>query len=87
MKLNQTITSNSAKTTSNSDKCARCQGFLVHVDFMDMLQGGFLWGDGMRCVNCGWIVDRVIHTNQRTHDTVCKPQRRKSRQTRKTIAA
>ena len=86
MKLNQSITTDSESTTSQTDQCARCQGLLVHVDFMDMHQGGFLWGNGMRCVNCGWIVDRVIHTNQQDPPIV-KPGKRRSRTTRKPVAA
>ncbi len=86
MKLYQSITTDSETTTSQTDQCARCQGLLVRVDFMDMLQGGFLWGNGMRCINCGWIVDRVIHTNQ--HDRpVEKLRKRRSRTTRKPVAA
>ena len=80
MKHNQTI-------TTHSDTCSRCQGLLVHVDYMDMLQGGYLWGNGQRCINCGWIVDRVIHTNQQTHRPVSTLPKRKTRRTLKPIAA
>ncbi len=86
MQLNQSITTDSQSVSSHSDNCTRCHGLLVHVDFMDMLQGGFLWGNGMRCINCGWIVDRVIHTNQQDRP-IEKLRKRRSRTTPKPVAA
>ncbi len=36
-----------------ADSCPRCRGLLVEERFLDMKQGGFMWGTGWRCVNCG----------------------------------
>ena len=37
-------------------RCPRCQGFMVDDWLLDMAQGGYLWGAGRRCVNCGHIM-------------------------------
>lgn len=37
-------------------RCPRCEGFLVDDWLLDMAQGGYLWGAGRRCVNCGHIM-------------------------------
>lgn len=90
MKLNQSITTHSQSTPLHSDSCdscTRCQGLLVHVDYMDMLQGGYLWGNGQRCINCGWIVDQRIQTNQQTRRHASTSSKRKARRTLKPIAA
>ncbi len=50
------IQSNSRNGDQQPMSCARCAGLLVEDRFMDMEQGGFLWGAGWRCVNCGNIV-------------------------------
>ncbi len=39
-----------------ADSCPRCRGLLVEERFLDMKQGGFMWGCGWRCVNCGNVV-------------------------------
>ena len=86
MKRNQSIT-HSPSPSSHSDSCTRCQGLLVHVDFMDMLQGGYLWGKGQRCINCGWIVDQRIQTNQQARQPVSTLPTRKKRRTLNPVAA
>ncbi len=40
----------------NEHTCPRCQGFLVDDWLLDMAQGGYLWGAGRRCINCGHIM-------------------------------
>ncbi len=52
---NEDLTEISEGTPGHSH-CPRCQGLLVTDQFMDMEQGGFMWGCGWRCVNCGNIV-------------------------------
>lgn len=48
----------STRITGHDDghTCPRCQGFLVDDWLLDMAQGGYLWGAGRRCVNCGHIM-------------------------------
>ena len=71
----------------HSASCMRCQGLLVRVRFMDMLNSGSLWGLGWRCVNCGSIVDTVIRSNQRYDHSTQIHGKTKRRRTRKLIAA
>ncbi|GJL54698.1 MAG: hypothetical protein NPIRA02_18300 [Nitrospirales bacterium] len=60
------LTSHNGVTEQNKETphCPRCQGLLVKTDYMDMLQGGYLWGSGQRCVNCGHLMDPKILLNQ-----------------------
>lgn len=55
---NETAPESSTRDTGRGDEhtCPRCQGFLVDDWVLDMAQGGYLWGAGRRCVNCGHIM-------------------------------
>lgn len=44
--------------------CPRCQGFLVDDWLLDMAQGGYLWGAGRRCVNCGHIMPVAVRASR-----------------------
>ena len=67
--------------------CTRCQGLLVNVRFMDMLEIDSLWGSGWRCVNCGSIVDSVIQANRRLAHPPQISRRGSRRRVRRLIAA
>lgn len=47
--------------------CSRCQGFMAEDHFLD-LQGGFgeMWTTGLRCLNCGHVLDAVIEQHRST---------------------
>jgi len=42
-------------------QCARCHGFMVADNLIDMLESSIpMWMNGWRCVSCGNIVDPLI---------------------------
>ena len=45
--------------------CSRCLGLMVEDQFLD-LQGAYgeMWTTGLRCVNCGHVLDAVIEQNR-----------------------
>ena len=47
--------------------CSRCLGLMVEDQFLDF-QGAFgeMWTTGLRCVNCGHVLDAVIEQNRST---------------------
>lgn len=87
MSLDQSNTIQSKESMPLTDTCTRCHGFLIHVDFMDMLQGGYLWKSGKRCINCGWITDHVIQTNQHRRQATPTSRTKKDRLKPKPVAA
>jgi hypothetical protein len=42
-------------------RCIRCQGFMIEDRFVDLSQADSLWMVAWRCVNCGEVLDAVIH--------------------------
>jgi hypothetical protein len=50
--------------------CPRCDGLLVHEHLLDHREGSLSGCLGSRCLNCGAILDRVIHMNQRMPPTL-----------------
>jgi len=52
--------------------CQRCNGLAVYDDSFVVQTGSSLDFHAWRCVNCGMIVDEVIHRNQQV------PLRRKA---------
>ncbi len=43
--------------------CPRCEGFMAAQDLRDFEFDG-VWHQAIRCVNCGFITDPVIHFHQ-----------------------
>ena len=82
MHTKHTIDNGVTQENAETAHCPRCQGFLARVDFMDMLQGGYLWGTGQRCINCGHLMDPRILLNQLRHQA-----RREARQRNHIITA
>ncbi len=58
--------------------CPRCQGFMVDDWLLDMAQGGYLWGAGRRCVNCGHIMQVGVCVNRTRREAVSTPTDRPS---------
>ncbi|MFO0702037.1 MAG: hypothetical protein U0236_22715 [Nitrospira sp.] len=52
--------------------CQRCNGFAVYDDSFFVQTGSSSAVHAWRCVNCGMMVDEVIHRNQQV------PPRRKA---------
>lgn len=63
---NDRVGESSASVNGHGDDhtCPRCQGFLVDDWLLDMAQGGYLWGAGRRCVNCGHIMQISVGANR-----------------------
>ncbi len=82
-------TTHNGVTQKNTEAphCPRCQGLLVRADYMDMLQGGYLWGTGQRCVNCGHLMDPKILLNQLLHQDRQETRRPRKRQQNHIVAA
>ena len=46
-------------------QCARCHGFMVTDNLIDMLESSIpMWMKGWRCVSCGNIVDPLIQKHR-----------------------
>lgn len=45
-------------------KCPRCEGLMVSERLMD-LQGGVLYVQAWRCINCGCLLDDTIQQHRR----------------------
>lgn len=58
------------KPESSSRLCQRCQGYMVREYYMDRFDENCLWGSGWRCVNCGAVIDPVIHVHQQKGQSV-----------------
>ena len=41
-------------------ECRRCKGLMVAMHFIDMEEGGEMWGEAWRCMNCGNVWDATI---------------------------
>ena len=53
---------------SGSEVCPRCHGFLILDDMIDVGDAvGLHLCFGMRCINCGNVVDPLIVHHQRIH--------------------
>jgi hypothetical protein len=51
-------------------RCARCNGLMVWDRFLDMGQADILWAFAWRCINCGEVLDAVIHDHRRALPTL-----------------
>ena len=63
------------------EDCPRCGGLTVREDFCDVKDScNPLWIAGIRCANCGFIGDPLIHRHHRmepVHDEFPQPRRRR----------
>ncbi len=75
---NDMVEGSSARVNGDEHTCPRCQGFLVDDWLLDMAQGGYLWGAGRRCVNCGHIMPVGVCANRARREAVSTPTDRPS---------
>ncbi|WP_447970983.1 hypothetical protein [Nitrospira sp. M1] len=61
--------------------CPRCQGFIVREEYCDMKDSCHpLWIIGVRCANCGFVSDPLIHhhhTIEQAEKPAPQPRRRR----------
>lgn len=69
------VKESSAQVTGHGEEhaCPRCRGFLVDEWLLDMAQGGYLWGAGRRCVNCGHIMPVSVPATRARRESDSSP--------------
>ena len=44
--------------------CPRCQGLMVSDLFLDLAETQGMWMKAARCMNCGYVMDRIMEKNR-----------------------